>query len=103
MKAFHYIVHLFIIRVAVPEPGIFSWISASIADAGSVIPNRAKKFFANRTATFINRPANLLNYEPNGPPKWIILDIWALITFISVDVLFSNTFLSLVFFFINNN
>ena len=98
MNTFHYIVHFFIIRVAVPEPGIFFWIPAYIAGAAAVIPNRAKKIFANRTATFINRPANLLNNEPKGPPGWIISDIWALNSFISVDVLFSYTFLSLVFF-----
>ena len=98
MKTFHYIVHFFIIRLAVPEPGIFFWIPASTAGAAAVIPNWAKKIFANRTGTFINGPANLLNNKPKGPPEWIILDIWALNSFISVDLLFSSTFLSLVFF-----
>ena len=33
-----------IIKVVVPEPCIFFWIPASIAEAAAVIPNRAKTF-----------------------------------------------------------
>ena len=40
----------------------------SIAEAAAVIPNNAKTFFAKGTATFINRPANLLNNDPENPP-----------------------------------
>ena len=57
-----------IIKVVVPEPCIFFWIPASIAEAAAVIRNGAKTFFANRTATFINGPANLLNYDFKNPP-----------------------------------
>ena len=42
----------------------FFCIPPSIADAAAVIPNGAKTFFAIRIATFINRPANLLNNDP---------------------------------------
>ena len=47
-----------IIKVVVPEPYIFFWIPASIAEAAAVIPNGAKTFFAKGIATFINESAN---------------------------------------------
>ena len=56
-----------------------------------------KYFSASGTAAFINGPANLLNNELKSPPDWIILDICVLDNFISVDILFSNAFLSLAF------
>ena len=53
----------------------FFLISASIAEAGAAIANGAKTFVATGTATFINRPANLLKNDPKNPPDWIILEI----------------------------
>ena len=47
-----------IIKVVVPEPYIFFWIPALIAEAAAVIPNGAKTFFAKGIATFINESAN---------------------------------------------
>ena len=47
-----------IIKVVVPEPYIFFWIPASIAEAAAVIPNGDKTFFAKGIATFINESAN---------------------------------------------
>ena len=38
----------------------------------------------------------LPNQEPKDPPDWIILDIWALLIFISVNVLLAKAFLILV-------
>ena len=73
-----------IIKVVVPEPWIFFWIPASIAEAAAVIPNGPKIFFAKGTATFINGHAILLNNDPRNPPDWIILEMWALESFISV-------------------
>ena len=35
-----------------PEPCIFFWIPASIAEAAAVIPNRAKTFFAKAICYF---------------------------------------------------
>ena len=55
--------------------GFFFWIAPSIEDVAAVIPNGAKIFFASGTATFINRPAILLNNEPKNPPDRIVLDI----------------------------
>ena len=55
-----------------------------------------KYVFANRTATFINIPANLLNNEPKNSPDWVILDIWGLDNFKFVEMLFSNEFINLV-------
>ena len=61
-----------------------------------------KYLFANATATVINGPVVLLNNAPKNPLIEIILDIFVLDNFISVDVLFSNG-LSLVFCLIVNN
>ena len=49
--------------------------SASFAETAAVIPNGAKIFFPNGTATFINGTANLLNNDSKNPPDWIILEI----------------------------
>ena len=57
-----------IIKVVVPEPCIFFWILASIAEAAAVIPNGTKTFVANGTATFVNGPAILLNNDPKNLP-----------------------------------
>ena len=86
-----------IIKVVVPEPYIFFWIAASIAEAAAVIPYEAETFFAKGIAAFINGPDNLLNNDPKDPPDWIILEIWALESFKSVDILLLNVFLSFVF------
>ena len=58
-----------------PEPCIFFWVPASIAEEAAVIPNGAKTFFVKGTATFINGPASLLNNDPKNPPDWTILEI----------------------------
>ena len=42
--------------------------SASFAETAAVIPNGAKIFFANGTATFVNGAANLLNNDSKNPP-----------------------------------
>ena len=39
----------------------------------------------------------LANQEPKDLPDWIILDIWALLSFISVYILLVKTFLILAF------
>ena len=92
-----------IMKVVVPEPCIFFWTPVSIAEAAAVIPNGAKIFPANGTATFINRPANLLNSDPKTPPDWIILEIWALKRFISVEILLLNVFLKFVLCLVVSN
>ena len=75
----------------------FFLIPASIAEGVAIIPNGAKTFFAKGTASFINGPANLLSKDPKNPPDWIVLEIWALKSFISVDILLLRAFLSFVF------
>ena len=57
-----------IIKVVVPEPCIFFYISVSTAEAAAVIPNGSKIFFAKGTTTFINGPLILVNNEPKNPP-----------------------------------
>ena len=62
-----------IIKVVVPEPCIFFWIPASIAEAAAVISNGTKTFYAKGIATFINGTANLPIIDPKNPPNWIVL------------------------------
>ena len=89
-----------IISVVFPEPCIFFWILASIADAAAVIPNETKITVANETATSINGLAILLNNEPDKPPNWIVSEILVFDSFILADKLFlSNAFYSLDFLY----
>ena len=48
-------------------------------------------------SAFLSKVPNL---EPKYPPYWVILDIWALLSFISVDILLAKTFLILVVCFV---
>ena len=82
----------------------FFWISASVAEVAAVIPNGAVKSFAKRTATFINEPANVLKNYPKNLSDWIILEIWASESFVSVDILLLSPFPNFVFCLaVNNN
>ena len=63
----------------------YFWIPRSITETGAVIPNDVKTFFAKGIATFKNGLANSLNNDPINPPDWIILEIWALESFKSID------------------
>ena len=63
-----------IIKVVTPEPCLFL-IHASIAETAAAISNGSKIFFADGTATFINRPAILLHKEPKNLPHGTILNI----------------------------
>ena len=48
--------------------------------------------------------SKLPNQEPKDLPDWIILDIWALLSFISADILLLKTFLiSVVCLVVRNN
>ena len=75
----------------------YFWIPASIAEVAAVIPNGAKTFFVKGITTYINGPANLLNNDPENPRGWIILKIWDLESFKSVDILLLKAFLNFVF------
>ena len=61
-------------------------------------------FFNTEVAGLINLGNNLPKIEANAPPDIIIFFIYALLNFISVDMLFSMLFLNLVVCFcIKNN
>ena len=72
-----------------PDPNIFLWIAASVADAGSVNPNGIKTLLANGLSTFplegnpvfSNGPKML----PENPPDWPILCNWFFDNFILTD------------------
>ena len=54
-----------------PEPCILFRVLPSIADIEVAKRNGAYTFLANGNATFINGPANLLNYLSKNPPDCI--------------------------------
>ena len=62
-----------------------------------------KHFLVKGIAIFINGPANLFNNGPENPPDWIILKIWDLESFKSVDILLLKAFLSFAFCLVVNN
>ena len=51
----------------------------------------------------INGPANLLNNDQKNSSDWIILKIWALESFKSVDILLLKVFINFVFCLVVNN
>ena len=88
LNNFHDVIHFFvwIIKVVVSEPCFDFEIPASTVKAAAVISNGTKIPFAKGTAAFINGPANLLNNDPKNPLDGIILKIWALESFMSLDL-----------------
>ena len=61
-------------------------------------------FFGKGTATFINGLAILLKSDPKNPSDWIILEIWGLESFMSVEKLLLHAFLGfLVFYLVVSN
>lgn len=73
---------------ATPRPHIFLWIATSIVETDAIAVNGAKTFLAKGKATFINGSANLPNKVPVIQPDVIILDNYALLSFISIQILF---------------
>ena len=60
--------------------------------------NPIKLSLAKGIAVFVSTFfPKLANQEPKDPPDWVIFDIWALLSFISVDILLAKTFLNSVF------
>ena len=82
----------------VPDPNIFLWIAASVADAASVNPNGIKMLLANVVSTFfikdnlvfINDPKIL----PKNPLDCPILCKWVLDSFILAKEAFAKDFRS---------
>ena len=62
-----------------------------------------KLFFAKGISTFINGHANLLNNDPKNTPDRTILEICALESLKSVDILLLNAFVSFVFCLVVSN
>ena len=57
-----------IISVVIPDPNIFSWIAASVADAAAVNPNGIKTLLANRLSTFPIKCKPVFCNGPKSPP-----------------------------------
>ena len=69
-----------------------------------MLTNPGKLFLAKGTAMFVSYFfPKLPNEESKDPPDWINLDILALLSFISVDILLAKTYLILVACIVRNN
>ena len=53
-----------IINVVLPDPNIFSWIAASVADAAAVNPNGIKTLLANGLSTFLIKDNPVFSDDP---------------------------------------
>ena len=75
-----------ILSVAMPDPNIFLWIAAFVADAAAVYPNGIKTLLANGFSTFPikENPAfsNGTKSLLRNPPDWPILCNWVFDNFI---------------------
>ena len=64
-----FISSLEIINVVLPEPDVFLWIAASVADAAVVSPNGIKTLLANGLSTFFTKGNLVFNNCPKSVPK----------------------------------
>ena len=76
---------------------IYLWVEISIANTDAIVADDTKNFLAKETLTFISGPFNLPNKAPLNPPDRMILDNWALLSFISVNILLAKAFISYFF------
>ena len=89
-----FIASLEIINFVVPDPNIFLWIAASVADAAAVNHNGIKMLLANVLSTFFikgkqkfsNGPESL----PKNPPSCPILCNWVFDNFTLAEELFAK-------------
>ena len=57
------------INVVIPDPNMFLWIAASVADAAVVNPNGIKTLLANGLSTSSNKGDLVFNNCPKSLPK----------------------------------
>ena len=85
-----------IINIVPPDPNIFWWISATVADAAAaaVNPNEIKTLLASGWSTFFikGNPAfsNGLKSLPKNPPDYHILYNWVFDNFILAEKVFAK-------------
>ena len=83
-----------IINVVKPDPNIFLWIAASVADAAAANPNGIKTLFANNLSTFPIKGNPVFSIGLKSLPKTSddchILHSWVLENFILADEPFAK-------------
>ena len=71
---------------------IFLW-DLFIAFEVKLLTNPGKLSLAKGMTIFLSASfPKLPNQKPKDPPSWIILDIWFLLSFITVDILLAKAF-----------
>ena len=84
-----FISSFYIINVVVPDPNIFLWIAASVADTVAVNPNAIKTFLANGLRTFPIKGYPVFNNGhkslPRNPPNCPILWNWVFGNFLLAE------------------
>ena len=83
-----------IISVVTPDPKIFFWLAAFVADAAAVSPYGIKTLLAHGLSTFLFKDklvfSNDLKSLPKNPPNCTILDSWIFENFILADERFAK-------------
>ena len=99
---FHYaILFLFvIIKGVVPKPSIFFWIPFELLEQLLYFLVELNCFLPKEQLLSL---MNLLDNDPKNPSDWVILQIWALESFKSNDILLLSAFLSFVFCLVVSN
>ena len=81
-----------IINVILPDPKIFLWLAASVADTAAVNPNCIKTLLANGFNTFFIKVKPVFSNDPRilpkKPPDCLFLCYWIFYSFILAKDLF---------------
>ena len=88
-----------IINAIVPDPWIFFWIAASVADAAAVNNNRIKTFLANGGSTFfINGKPAVINglIDSRNPPLWLV--IFLVVSFNKISLFLKDICTFIIYF-----
>ena len=96
------------INVDVPNPNIFLWIVASVADTNAVNPNGIKTYLVSGLSVFLIKGKPIFSNGPKGlpknPPDYSILCNWIFGNGVLVDELSAKALRSLkTCVLVNNN
>ena len=97
-----------IINVVTPDPNIFLWIAASVADAAAVNPNGIKRLLASGLSTFFIKGNPVFSKGPKSllknPLDYFTLCNWVFDNFMLAEELFQKALWSFeIYLFVNNN
>ena len=71
-------------KVVKPDPNVFLWIPASIADAAAVNLNGIKRVLANGFSTFPIKGNPVFNNNPRSIPKMLLFILFYVTVFLII-------------------